>query len=552
MKRLILAVALVGLVGCARVTVRKVPTPTQYTFNGASAWTQEMQQRADRMEGLRFYLPRPFVTVFESFPIATDLYLAKGRVSADNRYVVIETIIPVTTRGDVANGGVTTLTGTSVPKSLVFRRTASTAAADLARLPASPRSATDEGELSRLVEEARRAAETAGGAAAEAKVAAADAGSVGAGEATRTGTSRRRVTNNNGAFAFTPLRGNFDILYLPDFEEQYVVSSKAHLGNASFELNLGQGWSLQGFNSLTDNSELNKRIFNLIDTASELAKQAATAGLGSVLPTAGLGMLADSLATPRSGDEMEESAGTPVALKIVVVHYAAKGLYPVIKPRELAGQTAPGLVIDLLQRGDDGRVKLPSPEEIKASVERLDLHQRRFTVPVYPYQYVSFNTFRYLAIQVLKPDGLPLGDLYDRTGTMGDAGDRQAFDMAEVMRKLFGALGGPAAPADEGQPVDGDDAALIATLQGLEASALAEVRKTVPEAQDIKLSLGNRSAEKRVIKAQVTYPPDTAAPTDQQRTAMEAAVRALLNANTKLKGLLGGEVTNVAMSTPVP
>ncbi len=59
------------------------------------------------------------------------------------------------------------------------------------------------------------------------------------------------------------MRGNMDIVYLPDFEEQYVVSSRANLGNANFQINLGQGWSLQGFNSLSDNSAINKRVFTL-------------------------------------------------------------------------------------------------------------------------------------------------------------------------------------------------------------------------------------------------------------------------------------------------
>jgi hypothetical protein len=554
MKNPLILSLLTLLVGCAQVKVHKVPTPTQYSFAGVNTWTAAMQEKADKMEGLRFYLPRPFVNVFESFPVATDLYLAKGRVSADNKFVVIDSVIPITTRGDFESGTPKEFSGTAVPKSLVFRRSASGPPANLPPTLATPRSSSDEGEsaLSRLADEAQRAAERAGASAADAKIAAAEAEgtkpSAGEAGAAKTGVSSRKVTNNNGAFAYTPLRGNFDIVYLPDFDEQYVVSSKANLGNANFELNLGQGWSLQGFNSLTDNSELNKRIFSLIDTASELAKSAATAGLGSIMPTAGLGALAETLATPRSGDEMQESAGTPVALKIVVVHYAAKGLYPVIKPRELAGQSVPGLVIDVAKRAEGGEVKLPSPSEVKAAVERLDVHQRRSTLPVYPYQYVSFNTFRYLAIQVLKPDGLPFDELYDKSGTKGDAGDRQAFDMADVMQKLLGALGAPTG-SNADQKIQ--DTKLIAALKGCEASSLEEAKKTIAGILQIELEPGQRSAEKLVVKAKLSYSPETVAPSTEQKTAIQESIKRVLNSKEDLKKLLGGAMPQVELSLPV-
>ena len=71
-------VVVLAVVGCSTVTVKKVPTPSQYVV-----WTDRLQAQADDMEGLRFYLPRPFVNVFESFPIRTDIYLAEGVVSAD-------------------------------------------------------------------------------------------------------------------------------------------------------------------------------------------------------------------------------------------------------------------------------------------------------------------------------------------------------------------------------------------------------------------------------------------------------------------------------------
>ncbi|KAB2835315.1 MAG: hypothetical protein F9K48_04500, partial [Candidatus Brocadia sp.] len=64
------------IAGCAEVKIRKVPTPTQYGH-----WTDIMQHKSDNIKGFRFYLPRPFINVFESFPIRTDVYIADGVVS---------------------------------------------------------------------------------------------------------------------------------------------------------------------------------------------------------------------------------------------------------------------------------------------------------------------------------------------------------------------------------------------------------------------------------------------------------------------------------------
>src|SRR5262245_11213413 len=82
--------------GCASVSVRKVPSPSQY-----ENWNDDLQKQADAMECVRFYLPRPWVNVFESFPIATDLYLASGTVSPDGRYVLVSHIVPASSSAEL-------------------------------------------------------------------------------------------------------------------------------------------------------------------------------------------------------------------------------------------------------------------------------------------------------------------------------------------------------------------------------------------------------------------------------------------------------------------
>lgn len=401
--------------GCADVTVRKVPTPTQYVH-----WTDDMQRDADNIEGIRFYLPRPFVNVFESFPVRTDIYLASGVVSPDGKYVIISQV-----RGESGLGNyIANIDGQlSVPMSQVSDPNKVLAAAQAevqkqnnaqaANQP--PATKVPVGVQGPTIQPSQPASPSTAGQAV-------------------TGQNRQAVSNDNGAFAYQPLRGNFDLVYMPDFEEQYAISSRAGLGNANFQVNLGQGWSLQGYNALSDNSELNKRVFDLIDTSIKLAKAAAQTALGVPLPSIPNGIPGTAIAQAENQIPKETKAGTPVSLKIVVIHYAAKGLYPVIKPRELAERIKTSsttyCVLDLfklfphIERGSDF-----DPTALTKNQQMLDNETGDSTVPRYPYQYVSFNTFRYMAIEVVQP-GDPFQILYDKTGTQGDPGDRQKADMS--------------------------------------------------------------------------------------------------------------------------
>lgn len=425
-----------SLAGCADVSVNKIPTPTQYVV-----WTDEMQREADSMEGFRYYLPRPFLNVFESFPVRADIYIADGIVSPDGKYVIIKSVR--------ANSGLVPYMAGAV-NAQVPNRIIGMPDDALVSDAIDAQSGTAESALDAAAETARTTVPTgvAPGVTPSAPAATPAA-------PPPTGISRRGVTNDNGAVAYQPMRGNFDIAYLPDFEEQYVVSSSAGLGNADFELNLGQGWSLQGFNSLTDNSALNQRIFDFLDTASQLAQTAGAAAFG-VPPVGALAPGVTDLIEPQSGQAVsdDDARGTPgddVSLKIVVVHYAAKGLYPIVKPRELQEriktQGSYHLFFDIFNLID---LSTPATEFDPTAIERsqrdVPKETGKFTVPRYPYQYISFNTFRYMAIEVLTPDGLPFGTLYDKTGTQGDAGDRQAIDLGEVIARYGARDTGSAAP----------------------------------------------------------------------------------------------------------
>lgn len=408
--RLAVLLALLVQAGCARVTVKKVPTPTQYGH-----WTDKMQRKADKMEGIRFYLPRPFVQVRQSFPIRTENYLVSGKVSPDGKYVIVG--------GVSATSGLAkyigTVAGTAfVPNAVII-------AADQPQ-----RAARTE---SKLGDDVNVGVDATGGAPprpdAAPKPPAPTVLQQGSGISNFfgdiTGINERKTTNDNGAVAVQPLRGNnFDILYLPDFEEQYVVSSRSGLGNASFEVNLGQGWSLQGFNSLTDNSQINKRIFDLIDSSTALAKQLAEQKFGVNLPdlppgTKGMGR------TEGATSAKPGVPGTDVTLKVTVIHYASKGLYPVMKPREVQERVIANQVsysfIDVFKFSPSvNGISEFDPTALKRAQAAVSNESSDFTVPKYPYQYISFNTFSYMAIEVVKttsPANGPFQNLYPETGT---------------------------------------------------------------------------------------------------------------------------------------
>ena len=194
------------VVGCASVQVRKVPTPTQYTH-----WTDDMQKRADEMEGFRFYLPRPFANVFESFPIKAEVYLADGIVSADGKYVVVNQVRPNSPLADFFAGAGTTVT---IPAGMVGTPTTP---------PNSPVTNTPHsGSVETNLAATTVATGVAGSSSPSNSTAAPPKPPTPTGSSTNatpsTGSNSRTVTNDNSAYAVQPLRCSFDVVYLPDFE----------------------------------------------------------------------------------------------------------------------------------------------------------------------------------------------------------------------------------------------------------------------------------------------------------------------------------------------
>lgn len=489
MNRLLMGTAALMLVvvlsACSSVNVKKVPTPTQYIM-----WTDEMQEQADNIEGFRFYLPRPFLNVFESFPVRTDIYLAQGRVSEDGKSVLIEKIIAVDSPNHQNTSG-KTLASSFEPHSSLEKPIDIGTRYVLTREPTKKSGTTDSSNngfnsesgnsseekenvaIPSAVEQIGSILSAVAGASkntSDDKATNNDATDTANTEtpsltenlavvntsSDSTGISKANVANDNSAFAYQPLRGNFDIAYLPDFEEQYAISKQEGLGNVEFALNLGQGWSLQSFNSIVDNSAVNERIFKLLDASFDAAKAATGdftslfGGIAETVQEAQAGQVAESGGTVKDISKDQKNNGAPITLKMVLVHYAAKGLYPVIKPRELQQRiviTPKGRVSAKDKTGDitwDLFAQFPKsvfaskydPTQLTTAAQHTDNLTGRFSVPRYPYQYISFNTFRYLAIEKIDGNSKPFEHLYDKTGTKGDPGAAASGDLSALLKML--------------------------------------------------------------------------------------------------------------------
>lgn len=98
------SILMIGLMGCASVTVRKIPDQGAYdlstTCDGKpnSPCRNELQRQADGIKGVRYYLPRPYVLVKKEFPIAGGTFFLKGRVD-DQLKLLLDGDLPIDLKG---------------------------------------------------------------------------------------------------------------------------------------------------------------------------------------------------------------------------------------------------------------------------------------------------------------------------------------------------------------------------------------------------------------------------------------------------------------------
>lgn len=330
-----------SIVGCASVSVNKVDRTTGQLVVGAA-------------EGMRFYLPRPYISVFEPFIVSSEVYLARGEMSPDSNYVLL----------------------TEVPAGLRLlvndKLAAGTQSMDSLRIDASQvrvDGARRVGPQSASAADSPASAASAAAASAPASSASGAAGNSVGGQA-KSGVLNYKAVNDNNAFAVTPQPRYFNILWLPDFDEQYVVTAKAGLGNAGVLVGFGQGWSLQSLEATVDNSSIAKPLLDFYSGTLGALQKLATAKI-----EAPLAALTGKPQGAPAADARTFSGGTPVTLKVTKVRIVAPGVYPLLKPGEMQG---------LALSAEEGK---------------------RILVPRPPLTNVAFNTYDVVVIEAAKTSG---------------------------------------------------------------------------------------------------------------------------------------------------
>jgi hypothetical protein len=137
---------------------------------------------------------------------------------------------------------------------------------------------------------------------------------------------------------------HFDLMYLPDFDEQYAVQMDPGLGEATLNLGLENGWLVESSSVTLDNKELGNFIFHQIDRFTSLAADIAKAYSGLIPVPVSLGVVEKSAF-------VDEQKVKWVLLKITYSIEALPGVYPLLKPGESKTPAS----------GDTTYLQLPAP-----------------------------------------------------------------------------------------------------------------------------------------------------------------------------------------------
>ena len=327
------------LVGCASVHVIKVTDSSQ------------------QPEGIPFYLPRPYVQVFEPFVIGSKTFLASGKLSPDGKYLLI----------DNAVGGLDGVLVSDVSQDGQAR-----VAVNTIRKANSTPSINALGGNAQGETEAPAPTPAASAPAPKNGASTPDAGTTAPTGSQPVGNYNVSVTNTSSVFPPSLGRKFFDIVWMPDFDEKYVVQGRPGLGDTNIGVTMTQGWGLYGLDAKVDNSALVKPLLDFYSTSlgalSSLAKS-------KIFPA---GVLAGGGA--QGAIEIATlPASTRVTIKVTRVQVVAPGMYPILKPSETAVVT---------ETADNRESRLGSRH-----------------IPLRPYTNIAFNTYEVVVVEAAKPAG---------------------------------------------------------------------------------------------------------------------------------------------------
>jgi hypothetical protein len=288
----LLVAILVG--GCASVKVYRVKTDS----NGNEIVVKSV-------EGIPYYMPRPWVEVYDPFVVDAKPYFINAVLTPDGKYLQLA----------------------SLPRELLDDKlkdlfpvaaAAPTAHETLEALPPPVADSTgfqgaEPGPSG--TSSSPGASKSKGSSSGKSTSTSTNSTSGTSTNSTNAGKSSVKVTST-ADFYVTPGRRFFDIVYLPDYADKRIIQLHGGLGKSDLSVTLAQGWSLAALNATVDNTELAKELYKTWDTGLQLAQKAATT---AAFPPAGAlqGQAADK--------------GTFITCKVIDSEMVAPGLYPLPK-----------------------------------------------------------------------------------------------------------------------------------------------------------------------------------------------------------------------------
>jgi hypothetical protein len=299
----------VVFVGCASVSIKKI-------------CTDDDDKKAD---GFRFYRPRPYLVIHQPTPVGGGDFIVSGDVESSGNVVSIEPqTLPPLLRDYFP-------TGSSSSKAMVpfDAITMPDAVGNGQPNDASNEAVNDEGKTKNQSNPSDSNKKTSGSGDNKSTT-----------KPTTMATTQKSDSGENKASVRTTVGAQepleklddyFSILYLPDFEENYVIKVDSGLfGTGSADLSLRYGWLAEHAQWDSDNREVGEFISQTVQAAIKTA--------GAVInPVSALPSAATELAKVASSKSANEAASQPtprVLLRIRYVVEAQPGIYPILKPGE--------------------------------------------------------------------------------------------------------------------------------------------------------------------------------------------------------------------------
>jgi hypothetical protein len=385
-----------------RVLLLSMVCLTLLSVGCASVKVMKVVDGQPQPEGIPFYMPRPYVQVFEPFVVSSEVFLATGVLSPDGHYLLIDSM-----KGDLGGALVAKAVG-GTPLRVPIGEVRVRSPGRSGGLGGPQAGDTGSGDAPASTNETKAAAPKS---------------ATDASDKSPVGQYSASVTQSNVPFPAILGRRFFDVVWMPDFDEKYVVQGRQGLGNANVGVTMVQGWGLYGLDARVDNDALVRPLLDFYSTGLEALSKLAKS---KILPAS---LIAGA---PQSGDDGNKTGSprtalaprVPVSVKITKVLVAAPGLYPVLKPKEIS------TVNEASAAGKSGA---------------------RMHLPLRPYSNIAFNVYEVLVVEAAKAEGDSPMNLqrYFDTDAQGNtvatpgpsfSGDQKAFDADEFTARLNGLL----------------------------------------------------------------------------------------------------------------